>query len=61
MASEWCGKHVRCGSEHLVENTQVLHRDVNRAKATMTNKEFIRLCREVVKYAIQTDTEGKGM
>jgi hypothetical protein len=39
---------VRCGGAHLVENTQVLHKDVNRAKTTMTSEEFIQLCREVV-------------
>jgi hypothetical protein len=39
---------VRCGGEHVIENTQVLHKDVNRAKTTMTSQEFIQLCREVV-------------
>lgn len=39
---------VRCGGEHVIENTQVLHKDVNRAKTTMTREEFIQLCREVV-------------
>ncbi|MDP1563688.1 MAG: HNH endonuclease signature motif containing protein [Pirellulaceae bacterium] len=39
---------VRCGGEHVIENTQVLHKDVNRAKTTMTSEEFIELCREVV-------------
>lgn len=42
---------VRSGGEHRIENTQVLHRDVNRAKTTMTTDEFIRLCREVVEYS----------
>jgi hypothetical protein len=42
---------VCCGGEHVVENTQVLHKDVNRAKTTMTNQEFIQLCREVVTHA----------
>lgn len=41
---------VRCGGEHLVENTQVLHKGVNKAKTTMTNGEFIQLCREVVEH-----------
>jgi 5-methylcytosine-specific restriction endonuclease McrA len=44
---------VRCGGEHRIENAQVLHRNVNRAKTTMTNEEFIALCREVVEYAAQ--------
>ncbi len=41
---------VRCGGEHVIENTQVLHKNVNRAKTTMTREEFIQLCREVVAY-----------
>lgn len=44
---------VRCGGEHLIENAQVLHRDVNRAKATLTNDEFVQLCREVVEFDSQ--------
>lgn len=36
------------GGEHIIENAQVLHKDVNRAKASLTNTEFIGLCREVV-------------
>ena len=39
---------VRSGGEHAIENTQVLHKDVNRAKSTMTNEQFIQLCCEVV-------------
>ena len=50
---------VRCGGEHLVENTQVLHKDVNRAKTTMTNEEFIRLCREVVEHTAHMKIEGE--
>ena len=41
---------VRSGGEHVVENTQVLHREVNRAKSTMTNEECVQLCREVVRH-----------
>lgn len=41
---------VRHGGDHAIENAQVLHKDVNRAKTTMTSEEFIRLCREVVAY-----------
>ena len=48
---------VRCGGEHLIENAQVLHKDVNRAKATMTNEEFIQLCRDVVAHTSPTLTE----
>lgn len=42
---------IRCGGEHVIENTQVLHKDVNRAKGSVTNVQFIQMCREVVKWA----------
>ena len=42
---------VRDGGEHRIENTQALHKDVNRAKSTMSLKEFVQLCREVVRHA----------
>jgi hypothetical protein len=45
---------IRCGGRHVIENTQVLHKDVNRAKGSLTNEEFITLCREVV-----TWTDGR--
>lgn len=54
---------VRCGGDHLIENVQVLHKEVNRAKTTMTNEEFVNLCREVVAHvgrhpeAAPTDSE----
>jgi 5-methylcytosine-specific restriction endonuclease McrA len=38
---------IRCDGQHVIENTQVLHSDVNRAKGSLTNVEFIQLCREV--------------
>lgn len=41
------------GGAHRIQNTQVLHRDVNRAKGTLTNEEFIRLCGEVWSHAQQ--------
>lgn len=41
---------IRCDGQHVIENTQVLHKDVNRAKGSMTNGEFIRMCREVVNH-----------
>ena len=44
------------GGKNLIENAQALHKDVNRAKATLTNEEFIQLCREVVAWA---DSHGK--
>jgi 5-methylcytosine-specific restriction endonuclease McrA len=36
------------GGEHSVSNLQVVHYDVNQAKGTMTQDEFIAMCREVV-------------
>jgi hypothetical protein len=47
---------VRCGGEHVIENAQVLHKDVNRAKSTMTTEEFIELCRAVVAHADSSRT-----
>ncbi len=47
---------VRCGGAHAIENTQVLHKDVNRAKSTMTNDEFVQLCREVVHHSAACNT-----
>lgn len=39
---------IRCGGEHVIENTQVLEKAVNRAKGSLTSAEFIGMCREVV-------------
>jgi len=39
---------IRFGGEHTIENAQVLHKDVNRAKGSLTSEEFIGMCREVV-------------
>ena len=42
---------VRCGGEHVGENAQILHKEVNRAKGSLTNAEFLDLCREVVDWS----------
>jgi 5-methylcytosine-specific restriction endonuclease McrA len=42
---------VSRGGQHRLENAQMLHVEVNRAKAALTNPEFIALCREVVAWA----------
>jgi hypothetical protein len=34
----------------MIENTQVLHKDVNRAKGSMTSDEFLAMCREIVRW-----------
>jgi 5-methylcytosine-specific restriction endonuclease McrA len=47
---------VRLGGEHAIENTQVLHKDVNRAKGALTNEEFRAMCREVVAWADSSKT-----
>jgi hypothetical protein len=39
------------GGKHTLDNIQVLNRDVNRAKSTLNNDEFIALCRQVVAWA----------
>ena len=39
---------IRLGGKHTMENVQVLHKDVNRAKNSLTNDEFIAICREIV-------------
>jgi DNA-binding CsgD family transcriptional regulator len=35
------------GGEHVLSNVQWLHGDVNRAKGTLSNEEFVKLCRRV--------------
>jgi 5-methylcytosine-specific restriction endonuclease McrA len=49
---------IRCGGVHVIENTQVLHSDVNRAKGALTNDEFIRLCREVAAHTAGEHLDG---
>lgn len=49
---------VRCGGQHRIENVQVLHKQVNRAKGTLTNEEFIQLCREVVEHVGRHNEQG---
>ena len=42
---------ISLGGAHIIENTQVLHKDVNRAKGSMTSEEFVGLCREVARWS----------
>ncbi len=44
---------VSRGGAHCIENAQLLHKEVNRAKGTLTNEEFIQLCRAVVSHMDQ--------
>lgn len=46
---------IRLGGGHVIENTQVLHKDVNRAKGSMAREEFIGLCAEVVQWSEASD------
>ena len=46
------------GGEHHIKNAQILHKDVNRAKGTLTNEEFLAMCREVVAWADSGKTQG---
>ncbi len=41
---------VSRGGPHLIENAQVLDKQVNRAKGTLINDEFIQLCRDVIEW-----------
>ncbi len=51
---------VRDGGKHVMENVQVLHKDINRAKSTLALDQFIQLCREVVEHAAAANTEGNS-
>lgn len=42
---------VSRGGGHTLKNAQALANEVNRAKHTLTNAEFIQLCRDVVAFA----------
>lgn len=46
----------RGGSIDALENMQAIIEEVNRAKHTMTNEEFIAMCREVVAWADREKT-----
>jgi 5-methylcytosine-specific restriction endonuclease McrA len=50
---------VSRGGEHVMENVQVLQKQVNRVKHTLTNEEFIALCREVVAHADGANSNHK--
>ncbi|GIX04924.1 MAG: hypothetical protein KatS3mg114_0793 [Planctomycetaceae bacterium] len=49
---------VSRGGPHTIENAQILRRDVNRAKGTLTNEEFITLCRAVVCHINKTTPQS---
>ena len=46
---------IRFGGVHAIENAQVLHKDVNRAKGSLTSDEFIQLCREVAAHTVSNN------
>lgn len=48
---------VSRGGRHSIENVQLLEKALNRAKGTMTNEEFIGMCRAVVAW---TDGRQEG-
>jgi hypothetical protein len=48
------------GGEHRIENTQVVHRTVNRAKGTLTNDEFISMCAQVVRHRGEAGSQLTG-
>lgn len=39
------------GGSNLMDNVQIVHWDVNKAKGTMTMSEFLALCKEVVAFS----------
>ena len=49
---------IRCDGQHAIENTPVLHEDVNRAKGSLTNEELIQMCHEVIDHGACQTTEG---
>lgn len=51
---------VRDGGQHIIDNVQVLHKDVNRAKSTLNHEQFVQLCREVVEHVAATSMEGES-
>lgn len=48
---------VSRGGPHIIDNAQIVRKDVNRAKGTLTNDEFIALCRAVVRHADQRESQ----
>lgn len=52
---------IRYGGEHAIQNTQVLHKDVNRAKGSLTSDEFIGLCREVARWCDRPTTRKESL
>ncbi|MCG3174646.1 MAG: hypothetical protein GMKNLPBB_02906 [Myxococcota bacterium] len=52
---------IRNGGEHVIQNTQVLHKDVNRAKGSLTSDEFIGLCREVAQWCDHATTRKESL
>lgn len=50
---------IRFDGEHIIANVQVLHKDVNRAKGSLTSAEFIHMCKEVVDF-LKSKTNRPG-
>lgn len=46
------------GGKHEIENVQLVVDVANRAKGTMSQEEFIELCRDVVKLHGEKDARG---
>ena len=44
------------GGRHSPDNLQIVHKDVNAAKNTMTPEEFVAMCVEVAKYHANQST-----
>lgn len=52
-------KPVSKGGENVISNIQILHHKVNTAKGTMTNEEFIQMCKDVVRW-IASQATNRG-
>ncbi len=48
---------VSAGGAHDMSNVQILHRDVNTAKHTLSQDDFVMICREVVAHASNQEME----
>jgi len=52
---------IRFGGAHVIENAQILHKDVNRSKGSLTNEEFTGMCREVVRWSDRQNTRKESL
>jgi 5-methylcytosine-specific restriction endonuclease McrA len=51
---------IKRGGTNELTNIQIIDKTVNLAKASMTQDEFVQVCRDVVAYVDATRVLGKG-